>query len=144
MAASFTSFTGQPKADLKLKPTHPPPRLRGSATGRFRKTGPGKPIETASYFQSPVTFFTPATICLAVSVGPEANFRGSRSPLTSTLTCVPPTSTTNTFIRPFRRQKALCRVNSPALNGARAPEPNSSVRRFSYRQCHLELALPSL
>ncbi len=126
MAASFTSFTGQPNADLKLKPTQPLPRLRGSATGRFRRTGPGKPIETASYFQSPITFFTPATICWAVRVGPDTNFRGSRSPLTSTLTCVPPTSTTSTFIRLFRRQRALCRVNSsPYLSAGSGTEFSS-------------------
>src|SRR5260370_26221113 len=98
MAASLTSFTGQPKADLKLNPTHPPPRLRGSATGRFLSTGPGKPIDTASYFQSPAICFTPATISLAVSFGPDSNFRGSRSPLRSTLISSPPTSITKTFI----------------------------------------------
>src|SRR5271169_1783254 len=107
MAASFTSFTGQPNAAVKLKPTQPPPRLRGSATGRFRKTGPGKPIETASYFQSPTTSFTPSTICLAVRVGPEANFRGSRSPVTRTFTCVPPTSTTKTFMQPLSSDQTL-------------------------------------
>src|SRR5215469_4259917 len=60
-------------------------------------------METASYFQSAVIFFTPATICLAVNLGPDANFRGSLSPVTRTLTCVPPTSITRTFIKPSRR-----------------------------------------
>ena len=36
-------------------------------------TGPGKPIETASYFQSLASFLTPSTICLAVNVGPDGN-----------------------------------------------------------------------
>src|SRR5271165_4385442 len=104
MAASFTSFTGQPNARWKSKPTQPLPRLHGSVTGRFRSTGPGNPIETASYFQPGVIFFTPATICLAVSAGPDANFRGSHSPLTSTFTWLPPTSITSTFMGSFYRQ----------------------------------------
>jgi hypothetical protein len=58
-------------------------------------------METASYFQSAVIFFTPATICLAVNLGLDANFRGSPSPVTRTLTCVPPTSITRAFITPF-------------------------------------------
>src|SRR5215469_3750690 len=93
------TFTGQPNAALKLKPSQPCPRLTGSAKGRFLTTGPGKPIETASYFQSPMIFFTPMTICLAVSVELDSNFLGSRSPVTSSFTCVPPTSMTSTFIR---------------------------------------------
>src|SRR5208337_2148086 len=109
MAASLTSFTGRLNARLKLNPTQPLPRLRGSATGRLRSTGPGKPIETASYFHPPAIFLTPDTICLAVNVGPDSNFRGSRSPLTRTLTCVPPTSMTSTFI------KMLVRIHNKGI-----------------------------
>src|SRR5664279_3057797 len=62
MAASLTNFTGQPKARSKLKPTHPGARLCGSATGLPLATGPGYPIDIASYFQSAASFLTPSTI----------------------------------------------------------------------------------
>ena len=34
--------------------------------------------DTASYFESAASLFTPATICFGVKVGPEGNFRDSR------------------------------------------------------------------
>src|SRR5580704_10071363 len=55
-------------------------------------------MATTSYFQSLVICFTPATICLGVIFGPDGNFLGSFCPVARTLTLVPPTSTTSTFI----------------------------------------------
>src|SRR5579871_188291 len=98
MAASLTTFTGRPNAFSKSKPTHPVPRLCGSADGRCRITEPGYPIDTTSYRQSPASFLTPETICLAVNVGPDANLRDTRFPETRIFTWVPPTSTTSTFM----------------------------------------------
>src|SRR6266446_1165614 len=97
MAASLMTFTGQPNAAAKSNPTHPRPRLRGSATGRPWRTGPGYPIDTTSYFQSPASFLTSDTIRLGVSVGPDANARRSCCPVARIFTEVPPTSTTSTF-----------------------------------------------
>src|SRR6266480_8131122 len=51
-----------------------------------------------SYFQSRVCFLTPATITLAVMVGPDGNFLGSCCPVANIFTLVPPTSITSTFI----------------------------------------------
>src|SRR5215831_15866948 len=55
-------------------------------------------MATTSYFQSLASSLAPATICSAVRVGPEANFRGSLCPVARSLTLVPPTSTTSTFM----------------------------------------------
>src|SRR5262249_53369398 len=74
------------------------PKLCGSAIGRFDITGPGYPMETTSYLHSLTAFRTPDTICWAVIVGPDASLQGSFCPVASILTCVPPTSTTSTFI----------------------------------------------
>src|SRR5262249_35938777 len=41
---------------------------------------------------------TPRTICSAVSAGPEGNSRCSSCPVARIFTCVPPTSTTSTFM----------------------------------------------
>src|SRR5215467_6992134 len=41
MAASLMTLTGRPNAPAKSNPTHPRPRLCGSAIGRPRSTGPG-------------------------------------------------------------------------------------------------------
>src|SRR5262249_42163031 len=62
------------------------------------RPAPGQPIDTASYFQSPASSLTPRTICSAVSAGPEGNSRRSSCPLARIFTCVPPTSTTSTFM----------------------------------------------
>src|SRR5215510_10109548 len=97
MAASLTTFTGRPNAAAKSNPTHPRPRLYGSAIGQPCRTGPGYPIDTRSYVQPRASFFTPDTICLGVNVGPDGNERSSFCPLARILTEVPPTSTTNTF-----------------------------------------------
>src|ERR1700720_3187834 len=97
MAASLTTFTGRPNAAAKSNPTHPRPRLYGSAIGQPCKTGPGYPIDTTSYVQPRASFSTPDTICLGVNVGPDGNERSSVCPVAMILTEVPPTSTTNTF-----------------------------------------------
>src|SRR5499433_4540705 len=97
MAASLTTFTGRPNAAAKSNPTHPRPRLCGSAIGQPCRTGPGYPIDTTSYVQPRASFFTPDTICLGVNVGPDGNERSSFCPVARILTEVPPTSTTNTF-----------------------------------------------
>src|SRR5438045_2321748 len=96
MAASFNTLTGQPKACVKSKATQPRPKLAGSADGRPARTGPGNPIETTSYLQSVASFFTPKTIRLGVSVGPDRNDRLSVCPVARIFTDVPPTSMTNT------------------------------------------------
>src|SRR5579864_1384180 len=55
-------------------------------------------MDTTSYFQSLARSLTRATICSAVRVGPEANFRDSVWPVARSFTFVPPTSTTSTFM----------------------------------------------
>src|SRR6266571_1688583 len=55
-------------------------------------------METASYFQLAVASFTAAAIRAAFISGPEGILIGSLRPLTLTLTLVPPTSITRTFI----------------------------------------------
>src|SRR5262249_21005861 len=92
-------FTGQLNAASKLNPTHPRPRLCGSDTGRPRMTGPGYPMDTALYVQPAASLLTRETIRLGVNIGPESTCRCVVSPVTRILTCVPPTSTTRTFIR---------------------------------------------
>src|SRR3989442_11039068 len=57
-------------------------------------------METASYFQPVVAFFTAAAIRVAVISGPEGILIGSLRPVTLTLMLVPPTSITRTFIDP--------------------------------------------
>src|SRR5262252_2660423 len=88
------TFTGQANASAKSKPIHPAPRLTGSATTRPRTTGAGTPSDTTSYSQSAVSFFTPATMARGVSRGPESMVRFKVCPVASSLTRVPPTSTT--------------------------------------------------
>src|SRR5262249_17507795 len=51
-----------------------------------------------SYSQSAASFLTPSTICRADIPGPDSNFRGTFCPVVRIFTCVPPTSTTSTFI----------------------------------------------
>src|SRR5262245_52105536 len=69
-------------------------------------TGAGKPMVTASYFQPTVAWRTTSAICWAVMPGPEWNFFISVPPDSLSLTLVPPTSITRTFITrppgPFR------------------------------------------
>src|SRR5437867_13342509 len=55
-------------------------------------------METASYFQPAVAFFTAAAIRAAFISGPEGILIGSLRPVTLTLMLVPPTSITRTFI----------------------------------------------
>jgi len=86
MAASLMILIGQPNAPSKSNPIHPGARLCGSATGLFWTTGPGYPIDTASYFHDPASFLTPATICCGVIFGPEGNFRGVPCPVTRIFT----------------------------------------------------------
>src|SRR5215472_9567474 len=100
MAASLITLTGRPNAFLKSNLTHPGARLRGSWRIRPCSTGPGYPMETASYshWAVAVSFLTWETICLAVILGPETNFWGAFFPEASIFTCVPPTSIANTFM----------------------------------------------
>src|SRR5262249_38087026 len=58
-------------------------------------------MDTASYFQSPASFLTPATICLAVNLGPDENSRDCFCPVARIFTWVPPTSTASTFMMRF-------------------------------------------
>src|SRR5258707_7261801 len=60
-------------------------------------TGPGKPSDTKSNFQSRTDFLTRRTILRGVMVGPDGYFRGSFCPVASILTFVPPTSMTRTL-----------------------------------------------
>src|SRR5215471_21144550 len=91
------TLTGRPNAAAKSKPTHPRPRLYGSAIGQPCRIGPGYPIDTTSYVQPRASFLTPDTICRGVNVGPDGNERSSVCPVARILTEVPPTSTTSTF-----------------------------------------------
>ena len=100
MAASLMSEPAWRKARAKSKRTQPRPRFTGSCAGRPSFTGPGKPMATASYFQSATAFLTEAAMRAAVRVGPEGTLRGAFWPLTRTLTLLPPTSTTRIFTWP--------------------------------------------
>ena len=97
MAASLITLTGHLNAASKSNPAHPFPKLYGSATARFLMTTPGYPIDAAPYFQSFASLLTPATICLAVSLGPDENSRNCFCPVARIFTCVPPISTTRIF-----------------------------------------------
>src|SRR5580704_1795240 len=110
MAASLTILTGQPNAAPKSNPTHPHPKLYGSAIGRPRRTGPGYPIDTRSYIQSPASFLTPETIRLGVSVGPDKNDRRSLCPVARILTELPPTSTASTALTEDFIATSSCRT----------------------------------
>src|SRR5215510_11410142 len=108
------TITGQEKALPKSNLTHPWPKLYGSAIGRPRRTEPGQPIETASYAQSAASCFTPETISLGVSFGPDGRFRCILCPLARILTEVPPMSTTSTFLtRDFLASAARSRRAAP-------------------------------
>src|SRR6516164_11166210 len=114
MAASLITLTGHPNAFLKLNFTQPGARLCGSCRIRPCSTGPGYPMETASYSHSAVSFLTWETIRLAVILGPETNIWGAFLPEASIFTCVPPTSIANTFMhwhhivfRGVQKQSAL-------------------------------------
>src|ERR1700758_2523050 len=54
-------------------------------------------METTSYFQFPASFLTLATILRGVKSLPDANFRGSASPVARIFTLVPPISTARTL-----------------------------------------------
>src|SRR5438105_15817770 len=89
--------TGRPNAFLKSNLTQPLPRFHGSRTGRPLLTGPGNPIDTASYAQSLATSRTARTMTCGVIRGPDGIFTGVRWPDARTLIFVPPTSTTRIF-----------------------------------------------
>src|ERR1035437_6435514 len=55
-------------------------------------------MATASYFQSTVAFFTAAIMMGGVMAGPDSIFTRSLRSLDPTLTWVPPTSSTTTFL----------------------------------------------
>jgi len=101
MAASLMILTGRPNAPRKSKPTQPLPKLLGSAIGRLCNTAPGYPIETASYSHVPMIRLTLETICCGVILGPDGNSRAVLCPVARTFTCVPPTSSTSTFMQAF-------------------------------------------
>src|SRR5215469_11508037 len=61
-------------------------------------TGPGYPIATQSNCHSAASCLTPDTILAGVRFAPETNFRGASFPVARIFTCVPPTSTTRTFL----------------------------------------------
>src|SRR5262249_12107345 len=70
--------------------------------------------ETASYAQSAASCFTPETISLGVSFGPDGSFRCILCPLARILTEVPPMSTTSTFLtRDFLASAARSRRAAP-------------------------------
>src|SRR5262245_39607992 len=112
MAASLITLTGRLNADSKSNPAHPCPKLYGSATARFLTTTPGYPIDTALYFQSLASFLTLATICSAVSLGPDGNSRCCFCRVARIFTCVPPTSTTSTFNEPAMYSTGLRKGNA--------------------------------
>src|SRR5260370_42566395 len=97
MEASFSIFTGRPKALLKLNFIQPPPRLWGSRRGCPLMIGPGYPNVTRLNFQSLTHSLTSRTIFPAVMVGPEGHLRGSFCPVASSLIFVPPTSITRSL-----------------------------------------------
>src|SRR5262249_47269740 len=81
-----------------------------------------------SHSQSPVSFLTPATICSAVSVGSEGNYRASFCPVTRSFTWVPPISTTSTcMMHPPRVYLACARA---AL--LEAMTPSSSFQALTH------------
>src|SRR5207302_1101738 len=86
-----------PSALAKLKPAHPLPKCFGSLTIRPLRTGAGKPIHASSNLHPRAVSLSLATSCCGLSRGPEGNSRSSREDLSS-FTCVPPTSTTRTFL----------------------------------------------
>src|SRR5262245_3868158 len=55
-------------------------------------------MDTASYFQSPASFLTPATIRFGVMVDPDGNLRDSFWPVARIFTWVPPISIASTFM----------------------------------------------
>ena len=99
MAASLTTRTGRPKAFRKSNRIQPRPRFAGSAAMRPSFTGPGKPMVTASNFQSATAFLIAATMRPGLRLGPDGILRGAFWPVTSSLTLFPPTSTTRIFKR---------------------------------------------
>src|SRR5206468_9002384 len=106
MAASLITRTGLPRALPKLKPAQPLPKCFGSFVIRPFRTHAGKPIEATSNFHSRTVSLNLAIICSGLIRGPEANSRWLRDDM-SNFTCVPPISTTRTFLfmrdRRFRR-----------------------------------------
>src|SRR5258708_9253275 len=90
-------LTRRPNAFLKSNLTQPLPKFHGSWVGRPFLTGPGKPIDTASYFQSPVTSRIARTMPRGVRRGPDGTLSGIRCPATRPLTFVPPPPPTRTF-----------------------------------------------
>src|SRR6516165_8510899 len=76
-------------------------------------------METTSYVQSAASFFTPETIRVGVSVGPDRNDRIAVCPLARIFTEVPPTSTTSTFLpEESLASTSLIRDPNSASNGA--------------------------
>src|SRR6266581_2498739 len=91
-------------------------------------------METASYFQPAVASFTAAAIRAAFISGPEGILIGSLRPLTLTLTLVPPTSITRTFIHrpptlslpPEGEGKGCGMIGSALIDPHRCSDPSST------------------
>src|SRR5262249_7298164 len=110
------TFTGRPNAFAKSNPVQPPPRFTGSMIGCPHRIGPGKPIETASYFQSAVLSFTSETSRSGVKSFPDGNLREASWPVASSLTFVPPMSMTRMF------------MSAPPLKGIEGRPPGRHVQ----------------
>src|SRR6476659_5603297 len=95
---------------------------------------PGKPMATTSYFHPRASFFTIDTIRAGVSVRPEGALRTSRSPVTSTLTLEPPTSTTSTRGRFGMARLPGDRDGLPEAREAVNEEPESD--RAHHQELH--------
>src|SRR5215472_5207434 len=123
MAASLTMRTGIPSARAKLKWTQSLPRCFGFRRIRPLRTGAGKPIEATSNFQPLTVSFNLARNCFGLIRGPDANWRSTRSDMSS-FTKLPPISTTRIllFIKPaFARSE-------PTLSAAPEQSPHASLR----------------
>src|SRR5215470_15538850 len=82
-------------------------------------------MDTASYFQSPASFLTPATIRFGVMVGPDGNLRDSSCPVARILTWVPPRSIASTFM--MNSPHASCAEFDPRCVMRDMPYPSSRI-----------------
>src|SRR5436309_9320392 len=113
MAASLIRRTGIPSAFEKLKPIQPLPKCFGSLVIRPLRSGAGKPIDARSNFQPRTVSLNLARNCFGPIRAPEGNWRSLRGDI-SNFTCVPPTSTTRTFL-------FMSDDRSPKYSGVRLP-----------------------
>src|SRR5262249_52106285 len=87
----------------------------GSDNTRPLCTGAGTPTDTTSQRHPSAAARALATISLAVSAGPDGARRLSVSPLTSTLTCDPPTSTARTAASPIGLPEPAGSTSDPTI-----------------------------